>query len=401
MKNNLYTLLFIYTFLLCLTGNAYVGDLLQKMKNANDDHADVSWTIVGAGPAGIAVIGILLDLGVKQESICWIDSEFNVGRLGKYYYNVPGNGKALNYVKFIDACNTFKNITTPSIEKLRNHDPQDACVLNIIIDVLQDITYHLLKRVISIPHRLINLQFVNNEWTVTLSDSTTFTSHNVVLATGSHPRSLNYGVEHELPLDLAVDKKMLATLITPEDTIAVIGGSHSAILILKYLHELQTKRVINLYKHPITYFYDMGAGNPTNHNGLKGSVAEWAYHVLEKEHPEQIVRLPNNNISRDSWLPICDKIIYAIGYERNELPFLNNDPNTIPYDSNSGIISPRLFGIGLAFPETTVDTMNETHQLIGIIDFMNYAQRIIPSWMASRSYKHLNGFDGLFRICVL
>lgn len=373
----------------------------DHMRATSDHRADVTWTVVGAGPAGIAVIGILLDIGVFPDMIRWVDSEFNVGRLGKYYYNVPGNAKAMNYVRFLDSCNTFKDIKTPAIQALRNHNQEDACVLNLIIDALQDITYYLLKRVNGIPHRLVDLSLVEDEWRVTLSDTTVFTSHNIVLATGSHPRSLDYGVSDEIPLDLALDKETLSGLVSSDDTVAVVGGSHSAILILKYLYELRTKRIVNLYKHPISYFYDMGDGNETAHNGLKGSVAHWAYHVLEKEYPEEILRLKNSERARDSWLPICKKIIYAIGYERNELPFLHIDSNQIAYNSTTGAICPRLFGIGLAFPEEKIDEVGQTHQLIGIIDFMNYAQRIVPQWISVHSYKHLNEFQSLFRICLL
>ena len=46
--------------------------------------------IIGAGPAGIIVAGLLLDLGVEKDDIIWIDPLFNVGRIGEFYSNVPG-----------------------------------------------------------------------------------------------------------------------------------------------------------------------------------------------------------------------------------------------------------------------------------------------------------------------
>ena len=39
-------------------------------------------TVIGAGPAGLAVIGKLLDEGL--DSILWIDPNFNAGRLSHY-----------------------------------------------------------------------------------------------------------------------------------------------------------------------------------------------------------------------------------------------------------------------------------------------------------------------------
>ncbi len=402
MKNSMLLQIIMMGSITFFSLSCAVSDsLFSRMKGNPDHHAQVTWTVVGAGPAGIAIIGILLDLGVDERTIRWIDPEFNVGRLGKYYYNVPGNAKVRNYIKFLDACNTFKMLSTPSIERLRASDVEEACVLERVIDALQDITYYLLKRIVGLPHKLVDLSFEDDNWSLRLNDGTYFTSHNVVMATGSHPRILDYPVNEVVPLDLALDKATLAGLVSPNDTIAVVGGSHSAILVLKYLYELRVKRVINLFKHPIRYFYDMGSGNQVYLNGLKGTVAEWAFHVLEKKQPVEIFRVLNTDAARNSWLPVCNKIIYAVGYERNELPFLNFDTELIDYDSTTGTIAPRLFGIGLAFPEQVVDELGEIHQLIGVIDFMNYAQKIVPAWMKPRSCSHFHEYDSLFRICLL
>ena len=40
------------------------------------------WAIIGAGPAGIAAIGKLLDIGTAPKDILWVDPAFNVGDLG-------------------------------------------------------------------------------------------------------------------------------------------------------------------------------------------------------------------------------------------------------------------------------------------------------------------------------
>jgi hypothetical protein len=43
--------------------------------------------VVGAGPAGIAVIGNLLEQ--KKAPILWVDDKLQGGRLNKYYREVP------------------------------------------------------------------------------------------------------------------------------------------------------------------------------------------------------------------------------------------------------------------------------------------------------------------------
>ena len=145
----------------------------------------------------------------------------------------------------------------------------------------------------------------------------------------------------------------------------------------------------------------MGEGNPTNPNGLRGTVAKWAYTILEKQQPPNIMRIQNTPTSRSSWLPVCDKIIYAIGYERNEIPLLNSNSQQLDYDSSTGVISPRLFGIGIAFPQQATDETDSPRNLIGLLDFMTYAQHIIPEWMKKYPHKHLLRFENLFTIALL
>lgn len=41
-----------------------------------------SYAVIGGGSAGIAAVGILLDLG---KSVLWVDPSFSTGRLDRYY----------------------------------------------------------------------------------------------------------------------------------------------------------------------------------------------------------------------------------------------------------------------------------------------------------------------------
>ena len=42
------------------------------------DNLITDWLIVGAGPAGIATAGVLIDLGIDPHTMVWLDPEFNV-----------------------------------------------------------------------------------------------------------------------------------------------------------------------------------------------------------------------------------------------------------------------------------------------------------------------------------
>lgn len=352
--------------------------------------AEYQWVIVGAGPAGIITIGLLLDLGTDPQSILWIDPEFNVGRMGKYYSNVPGNAKTKDWIEFINNCKTFQKCPSAAIAKLYEYDPHREYELKIIVEPLIDISEYLCKKINCKKSVLKSLNFENNIWRVGTDNQNNSAAH-VVLATGSHPRSLHYD-KQEIPLDSALDKPTLANNVTPDDTIGVIGSAQSAILLLKYLSELPVARVINFYKHHIDLTHP--------ENGLLGMTAEWAKNVLAVTPPGNLIRVYNCPETIQAWLPICSKVIYAVGFERNELPPIGNA--AINFDDKNGIIGPRLFGIGIAFPEKITDASGNQFSRIGLTSFMEYAQRIIPEWMATKiSITRYEAFEDLFTIDML
>ena len=390
-----------YVYLVsCLLSFSF--NVCAKNSKTQEHHADVSWTVVGAGPAGIATIGVLLELGISEKDIVWVDPKFDVGRLGEYYYNVPGNAVTKNYVFFVQQCRVFNEFPSQARDKLfAESDSCEECILGFVVDPLLDITNHLRTKVTSVQDSLVSLKRnEQHEWHLQLNNSS-FTSHNVVLATGAQPRKLNYPCKNCISLDLAIDKNKLTQLVdTQSDTIALIGGAHSAILILKYLSEIGVPRIVNFYKHPLRYAYDMGDGNPTHFNGLKGATGRWAYNVLEKNSPAQIARLKNSQEAREAWLPLCNKIIYAIGYTRNPVPLAEGHTSQVDYNSSSGEISSRLFGIGIAFPEQVIED-GKKEAMIGLIDFMLYAQRVAPEWIKKLHSRHIELLNNILTISIL
>lgn len=354
--------------------------------------ADAEWAIIGSGPAGIIVLGVLLDLGTDPKSIVWIDPEFNVGRLGKYYASVPGNAKTKTYIEFLQSCQTFQEVNSPAIAKLHTLDQETEFQLQVIVDPLVDISNYLCTKVKCKKDSLCSLSFGDDVWNIGLKNGSCFTASHVVLAIGSHPKKLDYDCKNEIPLDLALDKEALRQHVMLHDTIAVVGSGQSAILLLKYLSELSVGRVINFWRNPIEF---------DGESGLKASTARWARDVLLKTPPANLLRIYNSCDALKAWLPICTKIIYAVGYERNDLPNINNAPY-LNFDDPNGILGPRLFGIGIAFPEKYEDEQGKTISRIGLLSFMEYAQEILPSWMATKkSLADYARFEDLFTIDIL
>lgn len=407
----------ILTYLIIFLFNNYINCNVNLYDNVNNllkektSNSHAKWAVVGAGVAGISVVAILHDCHVPFNEITWIDPEFNVGRLGQYYQNVPSNSKVKEFFCFINICKTFQQLPCPGLEKLKTLDPESEQLLKVMVEPLQQISNELKNRVTSLQDSLENLYFENNLWHIS-TKKTDFTADNVILATGSHPKVLQYGNSNIIPLDIAIDFNKLRNIVLPNDSVLVVGSSHSAILILKYLSELNVKAIFNLYNKPIHYYTEINNNILYPATGLKGIAAQWAKEVLEKNPPKNLFRIFNSEENRKKTIDGSTKIIYAVGFERNQLPPISQNPN-YNYNDTNGIIAPRLFGIGIAFPEKMLDALGNTEYKVGMNSFITYAQRIVPYWLnikidrskleqeINKHIGYLNSFDSLFEINLL
>jgi hypothetical protein len=361
------------------------------------------WAIVGAGPGGIITVGVLLDAGISPEKILWVDPEFAVGRMGKYYASVPANNKAKRLVEFLGMCSSFKQVQTPAVERLKALNPDKEYPLKYIIDPLQDITDCFLERVHSAKDSLTALDFHDDAWHIAAGERY-YVARRVVLATGSHPREFNFGLCPTIPLDIALNTSELAKVVTPQDTVAVVGSAHSAVLVLKFLCDVGAARIVNFYKHPL--YYLTAEEEALRHkectlygDPLQGIAGQWAREVLDPNPPGNLLRVKVSDAAIKAWMPICTKVIYAAGFEKNPLPPISGV--TYSYDNKTGIIGPHIFGIGMAFPEFVDDGKGHCLFAIGLRDFMRFAQKMVPEWMHKDipcKYERYEDFIGFFQL---
>jgi thioredoxin reductase len=323
------------------------------------------WAVVGAGPAGIITVAMLLENGVAAHDIAWIDEVFGVGRLGKYYGNVLSNHT--NTPGFFSHCLLFKQILPQTIHARNSKNQQKKPLLHIIVEPLQDITNYLRAQVISYTNSVQAISRDTSHWHLELSNADVY-AHKVVLATGSHPKKLSCQWAQEIPLDSALDRIKLQPLIDPNDTVMIVGSGQSALLILKYLSEIPVQKIISLYKKtPITgaLRYGIMEQLTTEKGGSKS--------------PEDIISVVFNQETFECYGRQCTKVIYALGYEHNAMVI--NGSATINFDYKTGTIEHNLYGIGIAFPELHVDKKGTAAPLVAIDSFMAYAQKMVPQWM--------------------
>lgn len=255
-------------------------------------------------------------------------------------------------------------------------------------------------------------------WKVKLNPSgdknaapTEISSDIVVLCTGSSPSTGPLPVPEiqEIGLDPALKPSLLQTIVPSDQpiTVAVIGASHSAILVLRNLYNLGRSthpqlRIKWFTRHPLRYAEERDGWILRDNTGLKGDVAIWAKENLEED------KLPSSDVSRylekvsttrdqeqavyKQHLPACTHVVQAIGFTRNEIPMLERQGKQleIKYDNITGDFEDKegnkvkgLYAAGIAYPEKVVDPEGNVEHAVGLAKFMNYLKRVVPNWNAN------------------
>lgn len=338
----------------------------------------VHWAVVGAGPAGIAVVGKLLDQGISSKDILWIDPYFQVGDLGRLWSSVSSNTKVKLFLDFLNACSSFQYSKAPDFQI--NHLPKEAtCLLKEMVDPLQWVTEGLIQQVKTAKTIIRTMQLSHRIWTLN-SLGQTFRAKNVVLALGAVPTALNYPGIMPIAFEDAIDKERLHAQINSQDTIAVFGSSHSAMIIIRHLVELGVKQVINFYRSPCRYATDMGDWILFDNSGLKGQTADWARQYIDGVWPKNLTRYASTEPYLQRHLPECNKVIYAVGFKQRQDIILGAYEH-MDYNPHVGIIGPGLFGLGIAYPEKKQDPFGSVEMQVGLWKFMLYLNKIFPVWL--------------------
>lgn len=341
----------------------------------------MKWAIIGAGPAGIAAVGKLLDAGINPNQITWIDPNFTVGDFGQKWSQVSSNTTVLLFLKFLNACRSFQFKDCPVDFEINHLPVVNACLLQQVADPLQWITNQLMQKVNCIRAKVEALtHYMGAQWQIKTTGNTLFAT-NVILAIGSDPIQLPLSGPPLIPIEIALDRHLLQAAYSKQDTIAVFGGSHTAIVTMYNLIELGVGQIINFYRSPLKYAVYLEDWILHDNTGLKHYSAAWARKYLEIQPLQNIERILVTDQSFESKLATCNKAIYAVGFERRKLPYIYPYEN-IEYNTSTGILAPGLFGLGIAFPQGKYDPLGNFEYRVGLWKFMDYLEYILPIWLS-------------------
>ena len=206
-----------------------------------------NWAVIGAGPAGIAAVGKLLDYQVDPDKLVWIDPQFKVGDFGEKWYSVPSNTAVGLFLQFLHGVKSFHYMEAHHDFKLGKLDTDATCLLKDMVAPLQWVTQRLQQQVTTLQRTAQKLTLKNKHWHLELGNQTVVAKQ-VILAIGSEPRVLAYEDLERIDYDVAMDPQKLALACVPDDRVAVFGSSHSAVLAMRNLVNAGVKNIVNFYE---------------------------------------------------------------------------------------------------------------------------------------------------------
>jgi cation diffusion facilitator CzcD-associated flavoprotein CzcO len=336
------------------------------------------WTVIGAGPAGIAAIGKLLDQGIAPEEIAWIDRAFAAGDVGGKWRSVSSNTQVEFFLSYLNGSPAFRFSAAPPMP-LREVDPEETCALALVADPLVWITEHLRERVEAFETTATALFLERRLWRIE-TEQQELTSKNVILAVGAVPKKLCYPQLKEIPLEVALDPEKLAQEPLDNATVAVFGSSHSSMIALPHLLRHPVARVINFYRSPLRYAVYLDDWILFDDSGLKGRAAVWARENIDGVHPDRLERCWVSGPDFEDKLAACDRAVYTVGFERRTLPE-TKQWGQLEYNPKNGILAPGLFGLGIAFPASATDRYGYLEYRVGLKKFMDHLHSVLPLWL--------------------
>ncbi|KAI8456571.1 pyridine nucleotide-disulfide oxidoreductase-domain-containing protein [Phakopsora pachyrhizi] len=365
---------------------------------SSDDQVPYEFTVIGAGPGGISAVANLIDRSVTR--LAWVDPEFEAGMIGSKYREVPRVGQSGQETNAYTVLEGF---------------PRDEGVnLGLGAELLRFLTRELISQrstiVKSIRGKVMLLNFDSKGWNVEVEANRSeralinFNSSKVVLSIGSRPIRLPpKAALPEIDLDIALSRSKLQKFLQEksikdrDDTkIAVVGSSHSAILVLSNLLDLTERlTLIHLYRSPLRFAVKMEGWTLYDNTGLKGFAADWAREVYPISRRIQKVQITDHEDNqrrigvesyedKDLLLEGCSMVVHGIGFEAIEGPKImaGKDHKTrVTFDHRDGCFNlDGLYGCGIAFPELVVDRAGNSERAVGFFKFMKSLKHFTKLW---------------------
>jgi hypothetical protein len=346
------------------------------------EKVDFDYVVIGSGSAGVAVMSQLVKIA-KEKKILWIDKEWNGGYLA-LVPQVPSNTTVELFLNFAKEIDGMEN--TEIYKEMAQLPQENGCKLGFVHKMLL-VAVELLKKfpfITCLSAECTKIEkYQDLGWKVEMENQAGYLAKKVFLCIGSHKKPIR--APNEYSLEKALNGEFPPNL----KSAAILGTSHSGMLVAMNLIKYYKIPELHLYFHisPKLKFaqrkYAEGPDLFINDNtGLKGEVAEWCKKHQSELEGESAIRidqtsfqnLPSNTLkSFDAY----DAVIFAVGFERNDLPVIVNGEN-LNFDNTGGVLAKDLYGFGIAFPEVVHDCDSGLpERAVGLWKCMKFVKKTI------------------------
>jgi hypothetical protein len=323
------------------------------------ENNEIKWTVIGAGPAGIAAVGQLIDAGIPPKKIAWIDPVFKVGDFGTSWGLVVSNTPIDGFIKFYNAFASFEFEKSPPSFMIKKLKPDMRCPLMVAAEPLKWITAQLHSKVNPILGTVLTLRQTAEAWQVCLADGLCIKTQKVILALGAEAMTLPYPNLTTIPFKTTMRSELLNQVVFPEDVIAVFGAYQSARSVQENLAKTNAKKIIHFYR----------------------SERSFENHVASLNLSDRVETYPITPTNLLTHIPRCNKAIYAIGFMRRSIN-IEGLPDDFTYDTQTGVIASGIYGLGIAFPEVIPYTNGRlAYKVSAIWPFIKYLKKTFPIWL--------------------
>lgn len=307
-------------------------------------------TLIGFGVAGQLLLSHILEI-VPAYKVTVIDPDFIGGSLVREYGAIQTNTTIEQKVLSLS---TMPSVWSETTASLKNRGNQDECLL--ISDLANDIRkvgHSLINKCIQLYGEVRELSWSPHEkkWSLYFKDlGHIHTTDIVCICTGMIPRQEDYTIP-TIPLHIALDPNILSRTIVPGNTVAVLGSSHSATLILKHLNTIKGISTICFYRgsKPFKFTRDGQYG------GIKQESEKIADSILRGEYKNLTLCSLNDTRETIRGFRSCDWIIQATGFKAN-IPLITQNKTDVNVEWNpaTGLCDiPQIQTFGACVPNTT------------------------------------------------
>jgi len=262
------------------------------------------------------------------------------------YGSVKANITTEMIIRAFHSVPRWRRTPLPYLEK---YESAECPLLSDVAKQLVDLSQGLLKRAKLYTEEMKKLcRQADGTFTIFTTKAEHIVSK-VVICTGAIPKELKLKIL-KIPLHVALNVDNLPPP-SANDKVVVFGTSHSGTLVLKNLKDKGYKGTIAIYRNsPFVYARD---GAP---NGVKQESEKIADEILANSWGAATPQLIHSDSYSDVFqaLQQATAVVYATGFERRPVTFINAEGNIEPLTFNTETSDfgncANLFGFGIGFP---------------------------------------------------